>query len=73
MGADKSCLVCEIDKGRCMRFILNFFIFGFIFFLISVYFPEAFKTLVGWAEAAFTFVVDGLSSLFSKGSTPPAK
>ena len=56
-----------------MRLILNFFIFGFIFFLISVYFPEAFKTLVGWAETVFNFVVDGLSSLFSKGSTPPAK
>ncbi len=55
-----------------MRFILNFFLFGFIFFLIWYYFPEAFKTLVGWAEQVWTFILDAVHSVFSKSEAPPA-
>ena len=39
-----------------MRFILNFFFFGFIFYLIYVYFPEAFHTLVSWAQGVLNFL-----------------
>ncbi|MBA3721997.1 MAG: hypothetical protein H0W88_06315 [Parachlamydiaceae bacterium] len=33
-----------------MRFILNFFFFGILFYLIYLFFPEAFHTLVSWAD-----------------------
>lgn len=36
-----------------MRFIINFLIFGMIFFLIYRFFPEAFSTLVTWANAVY--------------------
>lgn len=39
-----------------MRFILSFFFFGFLFFLIWVFFPEAFYTLVSWAQAVYDFL-----------------
>lgn len=41
-----------------MRFILNFFLFGFLFYLISVFFPEAFSTLVSWASGVYGFFHD---------------
>lgn len=39
-----------------MRFILNFFIFGFLFYLLWMFFPEVFNTLVSWANGAFEFL-----------------
>lgn len=39
-----------------MRFILNFFFFGFVFYLIYLYFPEAFSTLTSWAQSFFDIV-----------------
>lgn len=53
-----------------MRFILNFFIFGFIFFLIWHYFPEAFGTLVSWAQTVFDFFRDAFASIRDKINTP---
>lgn len=45
-----------------IRFFINFFAFGFLFFLIYLYFPEAFGTLVKWAQEVFhwlkSFVVE---------------
>ncbi len=41
-----------------MRFIINFFLFGFLFYLISVFFPDAFSTLVSWAAHVYTFFHD---------------
>lgn len=38
-----------------MRFILNFFFFGMLFFLIYYFFPDAFNTLVSWANQVFAF------------------
>lgn len=38
-----------------MRFILNFFVFGFLFYLISIFFPDAFNTLVSWAASVYEF------------------
>lgn len=58
-----------------MRFIINFFLFGFLFYLISVFFPEAFQTLVSWAGSVYTFVSDLVHNisdkLGGKGSTNP--
>lgn len=38
-----------------MRFIFNFFFFGMLFFLIYYFFPDAFNTMVGWANQVFAF------------------
>lgn len=43
------------------RFILNFFLFGLLFFLISRYFPQAFETLIGWVENVWEYLL-GLGS-----------
>lgn len=45
-----------------MRFILNFFFFGFLFFLIYAFFPEAFATLVNWATIVYEFLRDLIQS-----------
>lgn len=49
-----------------MRFIFNFFLFGFLFYLIYVYFPDAFHTLVSWANAAFDFLKTWITELIHK-------
>lgn len=41
-----------------MRFILNFFFFGLLFYIIWLYFPEAFTTLVHWAAQVVDFFKD---------------
>lgn len=41
-----------------MRFILNFFFYGLLFFLIYMFFPEAFNTLVSWANETYIFLRD---------------
>lgn len=39
-----------------MRFIINFFLFGFLFYLIYIFFPDAFHTLVSWATTVYDFL-----------------
>lgn len=39
-----------------LRFIFNFILFGIIFYLLSVFFPDAFATLVLWANKTFEFL-----------------
>ena len=39
-----------------MRFILNFFFFGLLFYLIYLFFPDAFHTLVSWADKAYELI-----------------
>ncbi len=41
-----------------VRFILNFIFFGVLFYAISLFFPDAFQTLVSWAGKVYTFIVD---------------
>lgn len=41
-----------------MRFILNFFFFGLLFYLIYLFFPEAFHTLVSWANQVYLYLRD---------------
>lgn len=38
-----------------LRFILNFFLFGILFYLIYLFFPDAFQTLVSWAHQVYEF------------------
>lgn len=49
-----------------MRFILNFIFFGILFFLIYLYFPEAFQTLVSWANSVYEFFRDIILSISDK-------
>jgi hypothetical protein len=39
-----------------MRFIANFILFGILFYLIYLFFPDAFFTLVSWANATYAFL-----------------
>lgn len=58
-----------------MRFILNFFFFGFIFYLIYLYFPEAFHTMTAWAQSVLDFLKEVFTSISDKithTSTPSA-
>lgn len=61
-----------------MRFILNFFLFGFLFYLIYIFFPEAFQTLSSWAAHVYDYcrqlvqyVMDKVGS--GKTATPPVE
>ena len=49
-----------------MRFIFNFILFGIIFYLLYVFFPDAFMTLVSWANKAFDFLKDVAMSTVTK-------
>jgi hypothetical protein len=49
-----------------MRFIFNFFFFGLLFYLIYLFFPEAFHTLVSWADQVFLFLKDLFSTIYER-------
>lgn len=49
-----------------LRFILNFFLFGILFYLIYLFFPDAFMTLVSWANEAYEFLKDLVLELAGK-------
>jgi hypothetical protein len=49
-----------------VRFIINFFLFGFLFYLIWHFFPGAFTTLVSWADSVFEFVKNFVVMLWNK-------
>ena len=38
-----------------MRFIFNFVFFGLLFYIIFLFFPDAFHTLVNWAGQVYEF------------------
>lgn len=47
-----------------MRFILNFIFFGLLFYLLWLYFPDAFQKLFSWAQTVVDYVVKLVQSLF---------
>lgn len=49
-----------------MRFIFNFIFFGILFYLIWLFFPEAFSTLVSWANHVVAFFKDLFVGLWDK-------
>lgn len=49
-----------------MRFLWNFFFFGILFYLIWMFFPDAFATLVSWANQVVAFFKDLFSGLWDK-------
>lgn len=53
-------------RSMVMRFIWNFFFFGILFYLIWMFFPDAFMTLVSWANHVVAFFKDLFTSLWEK-------
>lgn len=51
-----------------MRFIINFFLFGFLFFLIYLFFPDAFQTLASWAQSVYDFFHNIVLKIIEKTS-----
>ncbi len=54
------------------RFIFYFFFFGFLFYLIWIFFPEAFNTMLSWANRVYDFF-HGLVEKVSSASPSPNK
>ncbi|HEV8052594.1 MAG TPA: hypothetical protein VGP47_08865 [Parachlamydiaceae bacterium] len=56
-----------------MRFLLNFFFFGLLFYLIWMFFPDAFLTLVSWADHVVAFFKELIMGMSNKmhHQTPP--
>ncbi len=54
-----------------MRVIINFFVFGFIFYLIYIFFPDAFQTLVSWASAVYEFFHGLVQTVIEKTGGKP--
>ncbi len=49
-----------------LRFMFNFIFFGVLFYVIWMFFPDAFHKLVAWAGKVYEFFVDlGVSVLDS--------
>jgi membrane protein implicated in regulation of membrane protease activity len=58
-----------------MRFIIEFLVFGLIFYAISIYLPEVFQVMVGAAAKIFDVLRETFSSLMQRvqsGSGTPA-
>jgi hypothetical protein len=63
-------------KGYIMvliRFIINFILFGALFYLIWHFFPDTFTILVSWIKALVEFTQNLFSDLFNRISTNAAK
>lgn len=56
-----------------MRFIFNFIFFGILFYIIYLFFPDAFSTLVSWANHAYEFLRDIAMQLYAKFHTMSEK
>lgn len=56
-----------------MRFVFNFIFFGLLFYVIYLFFPEAFRVLVSWADTAVAFLKDLGGQLYEKLETWKAK
>lgn len=63
-----------MQRELFMKFIFNFIFFGILFYIIAVNFPEAFRTLVSWADAIVTFIRETFHVIVEKigtsGQTP---
>lgn len=55
-----------LGSNYMLRFILNFILFGILFYLIWRFFPEAFDKLVSWAGDVFDFVKNLFTSTVEK-------
>lgn len=51
-----------------MRFILNFIFFGILFYLIYIYFPDAFHTLVSWVSKIYDFFKELIIEAYNRSA-----
>jgi hypothetical protein len=49
-----------------MRFIFNFIFFGLLFFLIYIFLPETFATLVSWVNSLYEVLRDAVLWIIDK-------
>lgn len=56
-----------------LRFIVNFILFGALFYLIWHFFPETFTTLVTWIKAIVEFFQLIIVDLYNRISTSSLK
>lgn len=56
-----------------IRFIINFILFGLLFYAIWLFFPEAFAKLTTWAGDLFTYVRELFNQIGEKLKTEPAQ
>jgi len=49
-----------------MKFIFNFMFFGLLFYVIWLYFPDAFHTLQSVAETVVAFIKEALNTISEK-------
>ena len=56
----------KYGERRLMRFIFNFIFFGILFYLIYLFFPEAFHVLVSWADTIYQFLRDLFVLIYKK-------
>ncbi len=49
-----------------MRFIINFFFYGILFYAIYLLFPDTFHTLVSWADHVWVFLKELVNSVSGK-------
>lgn len=49
-----------------MRFIFNFIFFGILFYIIYLFFPDAFATLVSWVAKVYEFLRDIFMQVYEK-------
>lgn len=54
-----------------MRFIFNFIFFGILFYLIWLAFPDAFRTMVGWADQIVAYFREIIMDLWSRYGQNP--
>ena len=54
-----------------MRFIFNFIFFGILFYLIWLVFPDAFRTLVSWADHVVAYFKELIMGLWAKYGQNP--
>ncbi len=58
-----------------IRFLFNFFLFGLLFYMIWLFFPDAFATLVGWVSKVFEYLrelFNQVSGQMQKNTNPEA-
>ena len=49
-----------------MKFIFNFILYGIIFYALWLFFPDAFHTLVSWADKTFALIKDLTSQVMER-------
>lgn len=56
-----------------LRFIINFILFGLLFYALWLFVPDVFSKLTGWAGALFNYIQELLNQLGGRLRTEPAQ